>query len=183
MRRIVMLAALVTFGTAGAASAEEADDDTRAVAEGRREAGARPRFLPLDVWADSGEAPLAAYQVEVTYDGTGVKIVGIEGGETAAFNPAPYYDGRGMSGGRIVIAAFVAEGVDEKDAPKGRTRVARLHLRVEGGGAPDCSVRLVTAARPGGGRIEPEVGLVETSRATAAQSATEDTEVTEEAGP
>ena len=118
------------------------------------------RFLPLDVVVDSGEEKLAAYQIEVTYDASRVKIVGIEGGEAAGFRDAPYYDRKGMTAGRIVIAAFVP---DDDAAPSGRTRVARLHLRVEGDGAPDISATLVTAARPGGGRIEPEVELADTT--------------------
>ena len=117
------------------------------------------RFRALDVVVDSGEEALAAYQIEVQYDSSRVKIVGIEGGEAEGFKEAPYYDGKGMTAGRIVIAAFVA---DDEDAPQGRTRVARLHLRVEveGEGTPEISIELVTAARPGGGRIEAEVGLV-----------------------
>ena len=120
----------------------------------------RVRFLPLDVFVDSGEERLAAYQIEVTYDASRVKIVGIEGGEAEGFREAPYYDRKGMTAGRIVIAAFVP---DDDAAPSGRTRVARLHLRVEGDGELDCTVRLVTAARPGGGQIEPEVELVDTT--------------------
>ena len=119
----------------------------------------RARFRPLDIIIDSGEEALAAYQIEVTYDGSRVKIVGIEGGEAEGFHAAPYYDRKGMTAGRIVIAAFVE---NDDDAPEGRTRVARLHLRVEGDAEPEISIRLVTAARPGGGRIEPEVELVDT---------------------
>lgn len=124
------------------------------------------RFRPVDIFLDSGDARLAAYQVEVRYDKSQIKIVGVEGasaGEAEGFNPPPYYDRRGMDAGRIVIAAFV---IDDAQAPSGRTRVATLHLRVEGErdgageGAPDMSIRLVTAARPGGERIEPEVELV-----------------------
>lgn len=120
----------------------------------------RPRFLPLDVVIDAGEERLAAYQIEVSYDSSRAKIVGIEGGEAEGFKPAPYYDRRGMTAGRIVIAAFVS---DDRDAPAGRTRVARLHLRVEGDAAPDISIEVITAARPGGGRIEAEAELAEPS--------------------
>ena len=52
------------------------------------------RFTPLDLYIDSGQTALAAYQVEVHFDPEKVKIVGIEGGETKAYNPAPYYDHR-----------------------------------------------------------------------------------------
>ena len=126
------------------------------------------RFRPVDVFLDSGDARLAAYQVEVRYDRSQIKIVGVEGAdaeEAEGFNPPPYFDRKGMDAGRIVIAAFVT---DDLLAPAGRTRVATLHLRVEGesdapgdgADVPGMSVRLVTAARPGGERIEPEVELV-----------------------
>ena len=113
-------------------------------------------FRALDLWVDAGDSPLAAYQIECNYNPKQVKIVGIEGGEAKAYNPAPYYDRAGKTGGRIIIAAFT---IEDEEAPKGRTRVARLHLRVEGEGDADVSLSLVTAARPGGDRIEPEVSL------------------------
>ncbi len=75
-------------------------------------ASAEVTFRPVDVYVDSGETPLAAYQVEVHYDKSRIKIVGLEGGETRAFNPPPYYDPAGLEEGRIVIAAFVPEDVD-----------------------------------------------------------------------
>jgi hypothetical protein len=130
------------------------------------------RFRPVDIFLDSDDARLAAYQVEVRYDKSRVKIVGVEGAdadEAEGFNPPPYFDRKGTDAGRIVIAAFVT---DDLLAPAGRTRVATLHLRVEGElkdelkgeregeGAPGMSIRLVTAARPGGERLAPEVELV-----------------------
>ena len=48
-----------------------------------------PRFAVVDVYIDAANAALAAYQVEIlTTQGT-VKIVGIEGGEHAAFKEPP----------------------------------------------------------------------------------------------
>ena len=96
-------------------------------------------FRPVDVWVRTAGERLAAYQVEVTYDPKRVKIVGVEGGEKGPFNEAPYFDPKGKTGGRIVVAAFTA---DDEAAPAGRLRVARLHLRVEGGGDPDIQIRL-----------------------------------------
>ena len=150
MMRMVLLSAAAFLLLAPAfAVAEEKPEETGI------------RFRPVDIVLDSGDAKLAAYQVEVSYDKSRVKIVGIEGAsadETEGFNRAPYYDGRGMSAGRIVIAAFVT---DDALAPAGRALVARLHLRIEGDAEPDMSIRLITAARPGGERIEAEVELKE----------------------
>jgi hypothetical protein len=45
------------------------------------------RFRAVDIFVDSTNKPLAAYQLEFTAS-AGAKIVGIEGGEHAAFLPA-----------------------------------------------------------------------------------------------
>jgi len=180
----LLVALIAVFLTPALASAEEEPEGRKApdqagevediegtedAREPRKAGRARKttiRFRPVDIFLDSGDARLAAYQVEVRYDRSQIKIVGVEGADTEeaeGFNPPPYFDRKGMDAGRIVIAAFVT---DDLLAPAGRTRVATLHLRVEGesdapgDGAPGMSVRLVTAARPGGERIEPEVELV-----------------------
>jgi hypothetical protein len=136
MRRLALLAAVII----GAALAGEGKPEPPPVS-----------FRAVDVSVDSGEAALAAYQVEVAYDARRVKVVGVEGGERDGFRDAPYFDEAGKTGGRIVLGAFVA---DDGLAGKGAQRVARLHLAVEGAAAPECSVKLVTAARPGGKRIQ-----------------------------
>jgi hypothetical protein len=115
-------------------------------------------FEAMDLWIDSGGEPLAAYQVEITYDKSSVKIVGLEGGQTSAYTNAPYYDRDGFDSGRIVVAAFTTD----EDAPKGRTRVARIHLAVAGKDEPDLAGKLMAAAKTGGKRITPEVELVST---------------------
>ncbi len=112
-------------------------------------------FRAVDVWMDSGEDALAAYQVEIAYDANRVKIVGLEGGQAETYRDAPFYDRRGFEGGRIIVAAFTTES----NAPKGRARVARIHLAVEGGGGPELSANLMTAARPDGERIKPTIEL------------------------
>ena len=108
-------------------------------------------FRAVDVWVDPAAAKLAAYQVEIQYDAKTVKVVGVEGGEPQGFRDAPSYDEAGKAGGRIVLAAFVS---DDAQATGGRQRVARLHVQVEGGAAPECTAKPVAAAQPGGKRIE-----------------------------
>jgi hypothetical protein len=114
------------------------------------------RFTAADLFLDSGKNRLVAYQVEITYDRERVRVVGLEGGEPRAFSDAPHYDPAGMTGGRIVIAAFTT---DDEAAPRGLGRVARLHLRVSGPGDPGLRVKVVTAAKPGGKRIDVKADL------------------------
>jgi hypothetical protein len=129
-------------------------------------AGAAVSFRPVDVYVDSGEAALGAYQLDIRYDRAHVKIAGLEGGETKAFGAAPYYDPKGLEAGRIVVAAFVPENTDATVAPRGRTRVARLHLNVEAADAKAVdaivgrmTVKLVIAADVKARRIEARAEL------------------------
>ena len=116
------------------------------------------RYQPVDVYIDSGDTPLAAYQVEVTVEGDAM-IVGVEGGDVPAFAAAPHYDPRALAGGRIIIADLDVG----TDLPRGRTRVATLHMR-ESGAPPTYDVTLQAAADADGNaipatvRLEPEQG-------------------------
>jgi hypothetical protein len=116
-------------------------------------------FFGMDLWVDSGNEALAAYQVEITYNHSAVKIVGLEGGQAGSYTNAPYYDQKGFESGRIIVAAFTTD----KDAPMGRTRVATIHIAVERNAAPDLTCKLMAAAKSGGQRISPGVELVPAS--------------------
>ena len=101
-----------------------------------------------DVFVDSGPAALAAYQLDVAITNAPAKIVGIEGGEHPAFRQPPYYDPEAMQRERVIIAAYnTAPGAD---LPKGRTRVASLHLRVDGATRAQFSAGIKVAAGPDG---------------------------------
>lgn len=104
------------------------------------------RFAAVDVYVDSGKKPLAAYQFELTASTGLFKIVGVEGGEHAAFAPPPYYDPAALSRDRIIIAAFNTG----TDLPTGKTRVARIHVRVTGNEDPEYVVKLTVAAAANG---------------------------------
>lgn len=113
----------------------------RGTARGQESEG-ETRFEAVDIFVDTGAVPLAAYQAELL-DPTGrSRVVGLEGGEHPAFRAAPYYDPAALRRSRVIIAAFSTGG----ELPEGRTRVARVHLEVQGVGRPDLSVRLVVAA-------------------------------------
>ena len=99
------------------------------------------RFAPLHIYIDSGNSSLAAYQFELRAAAGLIKIVGVEGGSHQAFKEAPYYDPAALSKDRIIIAAFSTGG----DLPKGRTRIATIHLQIIGDAEPQYELKLTVA--------------------------------------
>src|SRR5258708_27395682 len=116
---------------------------------------AQPRFAWVDAWIDSHGQPLAAYQFELNSTGGGVTLVGVEGGEHPAFTPPPYYDPKANLENRIVIAAFNTGD----DLPRGRTRVARVMVRITG--SAKYSAALQVAASPEAKPIDTDISVVE----------------------
>jgi hypothetical protein len=101
------------------------------------------RFAPLHIFLDSGSRPLAAFQFELKAAAGQIKIVGVEGGQHAAFKEAPYYDKAALyKSNRIIIAAFNTG----RELPKGRTRIATIHLQIIGDAEPDYELKLTVAA-------------------------------------
>ena len=109
----------------------------------------RVRFRAIDIIIDTGDAPLAAYQFELAAEMGTIAIIGIEGGEHPAFAEPPYYDAAALQKNHIIIAAFSTQ----KDLPAGKTRVARVHVRVTGDTEPQYVVALRVAASPDGTHI------------------------------
>lgn len=99
-------------------------------------------FVPLHIYVDSGDQPLAAYQFELTAIRGDVRIVGVEGGEHPAFQPAPYYDSKALAEDRIIIAAFSTDA----DLPTGRSRIATVHLQVRGEAVGEYELTLTVSA-------------------------------------
>ena len=99
-------------------------------------------FTYVDVFVDPQGSPLAAYQFELRATGSDVKLVGVEGGEHAAFAKPPYYDTKALLNDRIVVAAFNTGS----DLPSDKTRVARLMVRTNGPAVPKYDVKLQVAA-------------------------------------
>ena len=104
------------------------------------------RFVAIEVYADTGDTPLAAWQVEIQSD---AKIVGVEGPQEP-----PYYDPAALQGGRIILAQFTTA----PQPPAGRVLVARVHM-VESGRSYYVA-KLMAAAAPGGERFSPRIDLV-----------------------
>ncbi len=100
------------------------------------------RFAPLHIYLDSGNQPLAAFQFELKAVAGQIKIVGVEGGQHKAFKEAPYYDPAALANDRIIIASFNTG----RELPKGRTRIATIHLQIIGDAEPDYELKLTVAA-------------------------------------
>jgi hypothetical protein len=130
-----------------------------------QQVSATTRFAVVDVYVESSE-PLAAWQFELTERGGRMQVVGIEGGESASFGEPPSYDRDAVQQGtadRIIVADFSLNNADE--LPSGRTRVARVHVRLSGAGQPDYELRLVAAGSTNGRSIDAGVSLdTETGR-------------------
>lgn len=124
------------------------------------------RFEALDVFVDSGDNPLAAYQFELTAKTGDALLAGLEGGEHAAFKPAPYYDPRALLQNKVIVAAFSTR----PDLPHGRTRVARLMVQVTGAAEPTYRAALTTAASADGKVIRAEVTVATVPAAAAGPS-------------
>ena len=139
----------------------------------RPASGPQVRFVPVHIYLDSGNRPLAAYQFELVCrvparasspgaDNASrrpaepqIKIVGVEGGAHPAFRSAPYYDPAALMNDRIIIAAFNTG----TDLPRGRTRIATIHLQILGDAEPQYDLKLVTAADQDGEKITANLSL------------------------
>ena len=119
----------------------------------------RSRFRAVDIYVDSKGTPLAAYQLEFYATNGVAKIVGIEGGEHAAFREAPFYDPKAIQHERAIIAAFSMASSDK--LPTGKTRVVTIHIQVIGAEEPRFELKLQTAGGVNGRRISVEASLEE----------------------
>jgi len=101
------------------------------------------------VYIDTQDHTLAAYQFELAAETGDITIVGIEGGEHPAFKEAPYYDPAAMKRNHVIIAAFDTG----QDLPRGKTRVARIHVEIKGVQEPDYVAKLIVAGTGEGDEI------------------------------
>jgi hypothetical protein len=108
-------------------------------------------FRAVDLFVDSGNRPLAAYQLSFACSDANAKIVGIEGGEHRAFAEPPYYDPKAMQSNRVVVAAFNI--TSQEQLPHGRTRIATIHLQTSGNALRKYDLNVEAAATPVGEAI------------------------------
>lgn len=113
------------------------------------------RFEAIDIFVDSGEAQLAAYQFELFSKDAGVEIVGIEGGDHAAFKEPPFYDPKAMNNNRVILAAFNTG----ENLPAGRSRVARIHVQLQGPGQKEYQTKLTVSATAEGDQIPAKLSI------------------------
>jgi len=117
------------------------------------------RFTAVDVYIDVAE-PMAAWQLEFSAVSGVMQIVGVENGESKAFDGAPYYDREAVESGRadrIVVADYSL--VDQDELPSGRVRVTTLHLMLSGDEAPEFDTRLIVASSYQGNRLDAEISI------------------------
>ena len=115
------------------------------------------RFAAVDLFVDAGDKPLAAYQLEFKATAGQVTIVGIEGGQHAAFNAAPYHDPQAIQHERVILAAFSTAPAGT--LPVGRTRVATIHVQITGDVEPRYAVKLTTSATVEGEEAEATISI------------------------
>jgi hypothetical protein len=118
----------------------------------------RSRFAAVNIYLDSAE-PVAAWQFELSSRNGLMKIVGVENGESAAFEGAPYYDREAVQLGtadRIIVADFSL--ADANLLPSGRIRITTLHL-ILGRDDTAFDLDLVTAVTHDGRTIDASISL------------------------
>lgn len=118
-------------------------------------------FTAFDIFVDSKNIPLAAYQLEFSGPADKVRITGIEGGEHEAFKTPPFYDPKAMQQERVILAAFTSAPAGQ--LPSGRTRVATVHVQFTGSQKPVFSVKSHTAADSEGAEIRTQTTFSERS--------------------
>jgi hypothetical protein len=117
------------------------------------------RFVAVDVFLDTGEQPLAAYQLELSGDSKALKIVGIEGGEHSEFRNPPFYDPNGIQHERLIVAAFSA--AEAAQLPRGRSRILTVHLQLSGTAPLKIESTLTIAANADGQKIPAQLTISE----------------------
>jgi len=116
-------------------------------------------FTMVDVFVVS-DTPVAAWQVELTERRGAMQIVGIERGDDSTFRDPPFYDRVALERNatdRIVLASFSLS--DAGELPRGKVRVARVHVRATGAAQPDYEARLVAAGTADGRPIDAQLSL------------------------
>lgn len=117
------------------------------------------RFAAVDIYLDSAE-PVAAWQFEFSNRRGAMQVVGVENGESAAFEGAPYYDWEAVELGtadRIIVADFSL--AEPRHLPAGRIRITTLHLVLTGKDDPAFDLDLVTAVTRDGRTIDASISF------------------------
>ena len=116
-------------------------------------------FTTVDLFVVS-DTPVAAWQVELIERRGAMQVVGIERGDDATFRDPPFYDRIAVERGatdRVVLASFSLS--DAAQLPRGRVRIARVHVRAASGTLPDYEARLVAAGTADGRPLDAQLAI------------------------
>jgi hypothetical protein len=117
------------------------------------------RFAAVDIYLDTAE-PVAAWQFELADRSGTMKVVGVEQGESPAFERVPYYDREAVRRGqadRIIVADYSL--ADAGKLPQGKSRIATIHLMLSGESDADFNLQLVTATTYDGEAMDARISL------------------------
>lgn len=139
MKRLLLFA----LAAALAGCASSADSPSREEAPASRTPEGRGLVQPaanepVEIYIDTGDRDLGAYDLTLVYDRTLVRVLSVE--PTAEFAP-PQYVRSGLTSGELKLAAYQLE-----KNPRGRVVVARVTFESFGGPPSRLSVRLRTLA-------------------------------------
>jgi hypothetical protein len=152
--RLLVLAALLCL-VAQSPSAGDARSTTREEVDRPATAATAPgvRFQTVDIYIDTADKPLAAYQFSLKSAAGNAHLAGILGADHPAFAKPPYYDSKALIDEQVVIAALSTD----ESLPRGKTRIARLTVQVTGGDDPRYELKLQAAAGPDGTPVPAKV--------------------------
>ena len=115
-----------------------------------------PTYVIVDVIAVTTEA-VAAWQVQVDCPDPEALLVGVENGDADAFPDAPHHDPAALQGRRIILADYSTAA--RESLPRGRIRLATLHVERPAGMRPGLTVSDPLFATHDGARIQASVTL------------------------
>jgi hypothetical protein len=110
-------------------------------------------FAVYDVFIEV-EQGMSSWQFECSYNKDLLQISGIEGGQGVFSDPADY-DSRGLNGGRIILAAYSLE----KQLPKGKVWVSRLHVYEKKSELLNSARKLIVLADTNGKEIQGKISF------------------------
>ncbi len=109
------------------------------------------QFVAVDIYLQADE-PIAAWQFNLADRNGSFRIVGVESGDSTAYQRAPYYDREAINLGqsdRVVIANYSLD--DEAALPSGKFRLATVHLVQQSEDELNINLELVNASNYDGG--------------------------------
>lgn len=122
-------------------------------------------FATIDITVDPQGQPLAAYQFKLTSADTTFTVVGVEGGEHAAYDHGrpPYFDPVAKQGetDHLILAEYALPQLEADALPTEAIRVATVHVLFAGppreNDDPTIRLTLIAAGNAEGQRIDAQL--------------------------